>query len=321
MCKVCLDRRVGNGSSAAVDEPPEESDVLASMLSEVEESKKKGCPKCGNAMSDSAMLCTRCGFNRATGGRVTTLVGEETVEEKVEKSAPNEYDLKRAAAKRDLASRPARVVVCTLIGAGVGTAIWATLVYSLKTDRALFALIVGGCTGAGTAAGAAGYAGRMTGMWAAGVTVLALLLGRYAVINQLVDDEVHKIKQAVQGAPVTPFDGQLLIAEDVIDEYLSKGLRVTWPYGKSLQNAARMEDLPRTVATETRKRWDALPPAEQQGLLAQVQAQRDALLRDLELIAEEAKEKAKEGSTWMMLRYFLAIGLAFALGSGFKVIE
>ncbi len=335
-CKDCLDRRAAGAPEAqplaggqrkkeagavAVAEPPE-NDVLNTMLIEIAEAKAKGCGQCGAPMKAEAIICTKCGFNRKLGTRLHTAVGVEEVKAS-RKDGSDEYDKKRVSARRDLASRPARVVLGALIGAAIGTGIWGFLVYNINFDFRLLACIVGGATGTGTAIGAAGYAGKLTGLWAVAVTIGALLVGRFVIIDKKIEQVVTEVTKTVQSQPMTAFDVQLEIAMEVHDDFESKGIPMRWPPGKGFENARWLQDLPKNVSVETQNRWNALGPAGQNAAIRAAEAARDA---ELKAFADEAKAATKEVfqstlSVGSILRYFLAICLAFFVGAGGKVIE
>ncbi len=138
-CRECLEKqarskRTAQGAPAAKPAPKRPANVdpvMIDILDDVPDPAKANCPSCGARMqSADAVLCTRCGFNRAEGKAVRTRV----------QRAENEKKTKGASGGAGFELTPLKVLAIGLIGA-VGLGIFAAFVPAMSEAVFWIALI------------------------------------------------------------------------------------------------------------------------------------------------------------------------------------
>ena len=202
-----------------------------------------------------------------------------------------------------------------VIGAGaaaglIGAAIWAGVAYATHREVGLVAWGIGALVGLGVRFAAREWEGAAPGAIAAGVALLAVVLGKYAAVSLVVGKELGNIDVLV-----TDDDMIGSIADDICREREKQGKRLAWPPGMSVENATKAEDYPPGVWAEAVKRWNALSPAEK---VRQKEGRKQDLSRRLAADVGEVKKHVFWASfgPFDILWFGLAVVTAFRLGSG-----
>ncbi|MCA9274001.1 MAG: hypothetical protein KDA31_13270 [Phycisphaerales bacterium] len=227
------------------------------------------CPECGSAIPGGSVLCTVCGHNFQTGksaGRVR--VSKETA---------------LGNATKATASNSAAWLLA-LIGSSIGGAIgafaWAMVALLLNLEHGYIAVGVGFLCGLGAAVGAQSRAGIVTGLVASGVAILAIAVGKFAVVQIAVDSIAEGARESMQSLKVDAnspwFTDQDALLEMVFDEVTRRerrGETLVWPMGMSWDEAYELDDYPLDITTKVKSDWQKLTDEERS-------ARKDALMRE-----------------------------------------
>jgi hypothetical protein len=115
---------------------------------------------------------------------------------------------------------------------------------------------------------------RLTEVTAAVLAVALAVAGKGAALYLA----VAGLKLESGGEQYAPKDVMIAtLASEVARDQIGKGRRLSWPPGRSLENAAKQSDFPPDVWQEAAKRWEALGTAEQESRLAGYQKQMDSV--------------------------------------------
>lgn len=199
-----------------------------------------------------------------------------------------------------------------VIGGAIGAAIWVAVVYFTNYEIGWIAWGVGITTGLGVAA-ACKDGEMVTGVLAAMIAIVALLAGKYMVVEITFGDGASEFLEQYR-AEVT--DETLIdaIAEQIIEEREAAGEPIDWPDippAMPEEMAAMM--YPDDVLAEAKARWEGMLPSEQDDY-------REAHLQYVEdTVAyfddEIKKEGFKESFGVLDIVFFgLALASAFKLG-------
>ncbi len=250
------------------------------------------CPDCGSAAHAGAVLCTVCGHNFQTGrsaGRVK--VSRETA---------------LGSAAKVTATTSAAWLLALIgasIGGFIGAVAWAMVAFFFNLEHGYVAVGVGFLCGLGAVMGAQSKAGMVSGLVASGVAILAIIVGKLAVVQVTIDSAVSEVRQSIQAQMQNPdqpwFTDDEAIYELVSDESLRKerrGERLRWPFGQSWEDAYELEHYPTEVRNSVTDRWKRLSEGERS-------AKKDEMMREnmaASIASEIAFERAEAGQqlTW-----------------------
>lgn len=317
-CQACVDARQAKSDAPkpaksqgpATSAAPSTADIL---FSDSSTTRGEPCPNCARMRAKGAVLCTHCGFNSATGKSLKTAV--DTTD------GPTDYDAKRKKAKVDAATRPLAALIGGAIGAAAGALVWGMITYSMKGIEIPFSrIIVGACAGFGAYKGAAGYAGAMSGGWAAACTIAAVLLARMAIVEQAADDVSKQITKAV--STVSELEVKREFATEVLLDMETKGARIQFR-DVDTSDFIQFEQLPEPLESEVIKRWNALGEGGQKAYTRKIE---EEYKKAGEEIGEAVKESVKDSGLSRRYIYrfggfIVAIGVAYTLGSGGSLLE
>jgi hypothetical protein len=192
-----------------------------------------------------------------------------------------------------------------VIGGLVGAAVWAAIAHFAHREVGWVAWGVGGLVGLGVRVAAGDRDGPAFGVLA----VLAVLGGKFAA--------AHLIAGEVRDALVAVTDDDLMVplAQAVVKERAAKGQKVMFLPGRSADTATELAEFPPEIRTEAAKRWNQLPPAEQQQRRAAETKQRAVFGV---IVGAGAREGIFRGSfsPYDLLWFGLATFTAFRIGSG-----
>ncbi len=209
-------------------------------------------------------------------------------------------------------------VISGTIGGAVSAGIWTAIAYSTGYEIGWIAWFVGVIVGFCVRMAAGEDEGFGPGLTAVGIAVLALVIGKYATVSLLVDQEFGKTVGAMPR--VTADNFQLELCSEVAEEWTAEKKKIKWLPGKSAEVAQELQDYPQAVRDEAKKRWDAKPAAEQQDLLATRQKVVEEITGSL--IAGAKSEVFKSSfNGYDILFFILAIVSAFKVGSGMQSDE
>ena len=145
-----------------------------------------------------------------------------------------------------------------LVCGAIGAAMWAAVAYFTGYELGLLAIVVGGLCGFGMGMGNAGRGGAGAGLVAAFVTFLAIMGGKFAVVQVMLDDFLQS--EAVVFDEEASLDA---IAGQVYQEFDASGQDM----------GEEGDEWPSAVWSETCARWQAMSGAEREQFTADLQRQ------------------------------------------------
>ncbi len=314
-CKACFDAAAKAAKPVAKPAPkpapaaapePDDAAIMASLLESSPSSLTEMCPSCGSGMSQGAVICTICGYNKQTGRAASVKVDKGP-------SKAATMALGAASAVGGLAAGPMALILAIVgasVGGLIGAGVWAFIVYQFQVESGWIAWGIGALVGVGAAMGARGYAGATTGIAAAVIALLAVFGGRYAAISMIAEDVTRRSHG--QLITITEEDMISFSARDVAKEMSAAGKNFQWPEGVEQEHERGEEEFPPQVWAEAKKRWEAIDPAEREKKTAQRQSQMNARTKE----AIKSIGFMSSFSLIDLLWVFLAAASAFRIGSG-----
>lgn len=203
-------------------------------------------------------------------------------------------------------------VIAGFMGGGIGGAIWVAVGYYSEYEVGWIAWGVGFLAGLGVRLAAQEEDGWMPGAAATAAAVVSVLLAKYAVVVLAVNAALGELSDF----RVTDVDTMIAVqAQEVVEEFEEAGRKVNWPPETDSEDATIEEQYPPDVWAEAKKRWNQLPPREQQ---ARTKAYEERVAETLGQLKAEIRSKAfsESFSPWDLLWFGLAAVTAFKLGSG-----
>jgi hypothetical protein len=281
---------------------------LASLADGVGGAVGSQCPSCGAGMVQGAVICTTCGYNTETGGQIKV--------SKRDPNAPKKEKISGGGVARAAAGSAAILfsIIGGVVGGGIGAVIWAAIAYATHYEVGYVAVGVGALSGGGVYVIAQKHAGALTGLIAAGIAVLAILGGKYAAFNAILDDADREITRDV-AKMITDEDIQQKIADEVVTEFTTKKKKMVWPEGMTPELAEMPEDYPPNVWAEATKRWEAMSYEDKK---ARRHAMEDEVKAAVATMVESVRDEGFGFDLFDIVWGVLAIGAAFSIGSGAK---
>ena len=209
-----------------------------------------------------------------------------------------------------------RWLVGGLVGALMGGAVWVAVGYFANYEVGWIAWGIGLVVGLGVRAGAGEDDGFAPGILAVVIAILAIVASKYLVINMSINREFGDATFAIEA------DAELMtsrIADEIVGEYEAKGKEVKWPKAAEDDDAPLAATYPSTIWKEATKRWNAIPPDEQQAQMDQAEAEFNELFEGLldETKKDISQTALRESFTpYDILWFVLAAITAFKVGSG-----
>lgn len=305
-CKTCAEKLKGKTAQAA--KPAEQDAVMAKLLAD--SPGVELCPNCGGGIQSGAKICIRCGFNKQTGQAMRVQV-ERAKKERGESAA-----LSKVSA---VAAGPAALVFATigaLIGGALGGGLWYGVAMGANREFAILAWLVGAITGFGAALGARGHVGTFTGVIAAVIAAGAVIGAKYAVVENIVGQVEKKVAHAVVAKDEHAIG---MIAREVAREHEAAGKHYQWPGDVTPDKAIQEDDFPAIIWTEASSRYEAMDDA------AKAERKSAATAEMKQDFHGAMNDVRSEGFAAMfgvvdILFFLLALGSAFAIGSGAKTM-
>jgi len=149
-------------------------------------------------------------------------------------------------------------IIGGLIGGLVGALIWAGISAWTGYEIGWIAWGIGGLVGLGCVKGGKG-GGVPVAVIAVVITILSLVAGKYAAIEFILAGQVGNKDEFIETA-IAELDGEDLVisylADDIIQERISRGEAVEWPEGSLPDEAAEQADYPPDIWTEAVSEWE-----------------------------------------------------------------
>ena len=209
-----------------------------------------------------------------------------------------------------------------VIGGAIGAAIWAGIAVGTGYEIGWIAWGVGILAGLGAFLGAKRQGSPAVGGIAVLVAIVALLGGKYATVQLLIDKELGNEQQIIAEEIRRLDDPEVLmsyVADEVVQEYIQADRPVNWPAGVDPDFAYAAGDYPADVWTDAEARWSALSDTERAAYRADLEESiRVNITAGLPLYrADIAKQGFLNSFSPMDAIFFLlAIVTAFKLGAG-----
>jgi phosphate/sulfate permease len=205
-----------------------------------------------------------------------------------------------------------KATVGGLVGGAIGAAIWATITILTNYEIGLIASAIGAAVGFGVRLGAGEESGEGYGGLAIGLSLLAILGGKYVAYQVPRQQAMSQISAFEFN--VTDDDMICEEASTIVGQRIAANKPVYWPAGKSLENAESISDYPQDVAQEATAKWNALAPAERE----KQKAEKTKLMKELVTSITTLGDGGFVGQfTFYDLLWIGLAGLAaFKLGSG-----
>jgi hypothetical protein len=219
-------------------------------------------------------------------------------------------------AKKGIKMGMFRWLVGGLVGALIGGAVWVAVGYFANYEVGWIAWAIGFVVGLGVRVGAGEDDGFAPGILAVVIAVLAIAASKYLVISMSVNREFGETTFALEA------DAEMMtsqIADEIVAEYEAKGKTIKWPKAAEDEDAPLAATYPSAIWKEATKRWEAIPPEEQQAQMEKAEAEFNELVGE---IMEAGKSDVKASafqesfSPYDILWFILAAFTAFKLGSG-----
>lgn len=210
----------------------------------------------------------------------------------------------------------ARWLAGGFVGALIGGAVWVAVGYFANYEVGWIAWGIGFVVGLGVRVGAGEDDGPFPGIVAMLIAVLAIVGSKYLVTTMVINREFGGAKVSVEADAETM---TARIADEIVEEYEAKGKKIKWPKAAEDDDAPLPTTYPSDIWKEATKRWNAIPPEEQQVKMDQEEAQINELLNGfLQEQKQELKKTAfrESFSGYDILWFLLAAATAFKLGSG-----
>ncbi|MEZ6040656.1 MAG: hypothetical protein R3C20_09120 [Planctomycetaceae bacterium] len=201
--------------------------------------------------------------------------------------------------------------IAALIGGAVRAAIWAGITYATNHEIGWIAWGIGLLVGISVRFAAGESDGFVPGTIAVLGAILALLAGKYAAVHLLVNHELSNADTIT----VTSEDMCVGIADEVVEEWETAGKPVNWAPGMTVDEAGSEADYPADIWAEAEKRWNEIPPDEQE---SQLEERRAAIAMLTDMMRGQITDAGfKDSFNAMDLLFFaLAVYTAFKVGSG-----
>lgn len=172
----------------------------------------------------------------------------------------------------------------------------------------------------------AGYGSKLIGTTAAIITLVAILLGKFATIELVMNDEFGD-PQALIRESIAALNNETLtsyLADEIIQGMEENGEAVDWPAGVDPTTASTRVEYPPNVWIAAEEQWNALTPEEKQDFQAAIEENIKAnFAANFDAIQNEIRNQGFLQSFGMMDLVFFGLALytAFAVGQSDSLNE
>jgi len=192
--------------------------------------------------------------------------------------------------------------------------------YFLKLEIGWAAWGVGALVGLGTAVAAQGGRSIATGAIAAVVSLGAIALGKFAGVHFLTGQALDELRSSgAASLTLSIDDARICLADQLVEEYESKGKALAWPAGMTVEEATEPSHYPSDLWADAESRWRSMTPEEQESYRAgQEAAMRSAMATMGDDVRAEIEAESFKSTFGLMDILFavLAVATAFQLGRG-----
>lgn len=200
-----------------------------------------------------------------------------------------------------------------------GAAIWAAIAYFANFEIGWLAWGIGAAVGWATVTGAQ-QSSKFVGVLAVVITVFALLLGKAATVELVVNNEYGDPEQLVQES-IASLNEEVLtsyVADKIVAEREAAGEKIAWPAGVDPAYASTEADYPAEIWDDASQQWLALTEEEKREFRSTIEANiRNNVAVGLGAFQEELRKEGFIQSFGAMDAVFfgLAICTAFSVAS------
>lgn len=155
-------------------------------------------------------------------------------------------------------------IIAGVAAGAVGAAAWAAIGFYFGVNLGLVAWGIGLLVGVAIAM--TGASGRLPGVAAVLISIVAVLAGKYGTF-ELAAERVHRVNQA-DIAQLDVGDRGVLATRlrQLAEQRMEAGEELAWPDGMSLDDANDLADYPPDLREEVEKEWSAKTESEREEL-------------------------------------------------------
>ncbi|MCA9230477.1 MAG: hypothetical protein KDA57_07490 [Planctomycetales bacterium] len=156
-----------------------------------------------------------------------------------------------------------RALIFGSVAGAAGAAAWAAIAYFANLEIGWLAWGIGLAVGVACVKGA-GYGSKLIGTTAAIITLVAILLGKFATIELVMNDEFGDPQALIRESIAALNDETLTsyLADEIIKGMEENGEAVDWPAGVDPTTASTRVEYPANVWIAAEEQWNALTPGE-----------------------------------------------------------
>ena len=218
-----------------------------------------------------------------------------------------------------------RAIIFGSITGAIGAALWAAIAYFANLEIGWLAWGIGVAVGLACVKGA-GYGSKLIGTTAAVITLVAILLGKLATIELVINDEFGDPEVFVRESIAALNDETLTsyLADELIEELAGKGRPIEWPAGVDPQYASTKADYPPEVWNSAAEQWNAFTPEQKQEYRQGIEASiRESFGENFEDLQAEIRNQGFLHSFSLMDLVFFGLALysAFAVAQSDSMDE
>ena len=209
-----------------------------------------------------------------------------------------------------------RAVLFGSLAGLVGAAAWAGIAYFANYEIGYLAWGIGFAVGAATVMGA-GYGSQSVGIVAVVITILSIVLGKYASVELVMNDLDFNPEQAVAEEIANLNDDALTsyLANDIATAREEAGEELAWPEYDE-ENESIAAQYPTDVWSAASEKFGAFTEEEKLAHRTHVEASIQQSLADLQVLEETIRQESflQSFSAMDLLFFGLAIYTAFSVG-------
>lgn len=204
-------------------------------------------------------------------------------------------------------------LIAGVLGGIVGAVLWGVIAAFSGFEIGWIAWGIGALVGAGVAWGTEG--GKVPGVMAVVISVLAIFAGKFIALEMVVNKEVKSAGEKI--ATLSESDEGYLIswlADAIIVKMQDEGKPVNWPAGVSPEDAQSEADYPPEIWARAKTAWLAMSDEEKQEFKQDVQEQANENIRTMAAGFRQEGFLASFGPMDILF-FLLAIATAYKIGS------
>lgn len=198
------------------------------------------------------------------------------------------------------------------LGGVIGAAIWAGVAYFSGYEIGWIAWGVGILAGVGVAKGNSGEGSKAAGALAAIIAALAVVGGKYAMVELAMPNEGELFANTVAALEDDEYVVSY-IADDVVAEFEAEGRAVEWPEGVEALQATTRAEYPADVWNIALSRWEGMDTDGQQAYRDEIRANIEASMAEIREFISQAGFMSSFGLLDIVF-FGLAVVTAFKIG-------